>query len=92
MNLSDDATFTPSENVTWRKIDNDNIVVLKLETGEYFTFNDLGRILWQEFAADKTFAQIVQTVVDTYDVDKTQAKNDIMNFAARLLQDGVLAE
>lgn len=91
MAFEDSTTFTPSDDYTWREADGD-ITVLNLETGEYLTFTGIGSDLWREFAAGKTLAETVQFVIDSYDVDKQQAKNDIMNFATGLIQKGVLAE
>ncbi|MEZ4599676.1 MAG: PqqD family protein [Syntrophotaleaceae bacterium] len=66
------------------------IVVLKLGTGEYFTFNDLGREIWLYLTEGCSIYEIIQKIVEDYEVNKEQATTDVKIFTEGLLHNGLL--
>lgn len=85
MKITLDNTLQPSENVTWRDVDNE-IVVLKLDNGEYFTFNALGHELWLDIAAGKSINEIIDKITQEFEVEKEQAEQDVKKFISGLLE------
>lgn len=85
------AVFQPTENVTWRNV-NDEVTVLKLDSGEYFTFNSLGRDIWLDLVGGLNLSQIIDKVVMDYEVDIVQAETDVTKFASGLLTNGLLGK
>ena len=83
------TVLQPTDDITWRNVD-EEIVVIKLGTGEYFTFNDLGREIWLFLTEGHSISEIIQKIVDTYEVDKDQALADVENFTSGLLHNGLL--
>ncbi len=84
MELTLESLFAPAEDITWRDVDGE-IVVLKLNTGEYFTFNELGRSTWLQVSQGNTISQAVQAVIAEYDVEMAQAESDIKKFIGGLV-------
>jgi hypothetical protein len=91
MQLTLDSLFTPAEDITWRDVDGE-IVVLKLNTGEYYTFNELGRSTWLQLSQGNTINQAVQAVIAEYDVETAQAENDIKHFVGGLIGRSLLVQ
>ena len=83
-------TFKVPEEVSWRDV-NGEMVVLKLTSGEYYTFNEVGRITWLALAEGKEIEETVQMVIDEYDVTFEKAKSDVENFAMSLIKQELLS-
>jgi hypothetical protein len=91
MGISSDTTFKTSENITWRNV-NEEVVILNLKSGEYFTLNDVGQFVWLAVADQKNMEEIRQKVVDAFDVTPEKASEDIEEFISRMLDEGLLHE
>ena len=89
MGISSDTTFKTSENIAWRNV-NEEVVILHLKSGEYFTLNDVGQLVWLAVADQKNVGEIKQKVVDTFDVSPEKASEDIEEFISRMLDEGLL--
>lgn len=83
-------TFKPPEEVSWRDV-NGEMVVLKLTSGEYYTFNEVGRITWLALSEGKNIKETVQMVIDEHDVTPEKAKSDVENFAMSLIKQELLS-
>jgi len=90
MNIKSDSVLKPSENVTWRDVNNE-IVVLKLSTGEYFTFNSLGHELWLAIADGRSIKEIIEQIISEFEVEQEQAEKDVKNFISGLLANDLLS-
>jgi len=81
--------FSPSEDVTWRDIDGE-MVVLNIKTGEYFSFNQVGREIWLAASEGKSFGGVIAQVVSCYDIDEAKARADVEKFLSGLMEHGIL--
>ncbi|MHC4456584.1 MAG: PqqD family protein [Planctomycetota bacterium] len=89
MGISSDTTFKTSENIAWRNV-NEEVVILHLKSGEYFTLNDVGQFIWLAVADQKNMGEIRQKVVDAFDISPEKASEDIDEFISRMLDEGLL--
>ena len=80
-----------SDDLSWRDV-NDEMVALNLKTGEYYTFNDVGRGIWLALTDDKSPSEIVEMVVTKYDTKRAAAESDVADFVGGLLDKGVLID
>ena len=83
------SLFQPAEAITWRDIRGE-LIVLQLESGEYFSFNEIGRLVWLQLAEGRSIGRIVEAVLDEYEVSLAQAENDVITFVRGLLANGLL--
>lgn len=83
------TTFKSTDDVTWRDVSGE-MVVLKLSSGEYYTFNELGRITWLALSEGKSMEQAVRMIVDEYDVSSEKARADVETLVVGLMEQGVL--
>lgn len=84
-----DSVFQPAEGISWRDIKGE-LIVLQLASGEYFSFNEIGRLTWMALAEQQSIAQIVDAVIAEYDVPLAQAEADVVAFIQGLLGNKLL--
>ena len=66
-------------------------VLLDLESGMYFGLDSVGKLIWQAVSDGKSLAEAVDSIVAEYDVDEEQAQSDVIEFAGKLVERGLLA-
>jgi coenzyme PQQ synthesis protein D (PqqD) len=74
----------------WRDMD-DEIVALDPLGAEYLAVHGSGAVLWRLLANSTTRESLVQTLVETYDIDPATAGDDVDEFLATLSDRGLLA-
>ena len=84
-----DDIYISSEEITWRDV-NGELVVLKLTSGEYFSFNEVGRLTWLNLTEGKSIKEIVKVIEKEYDVTTDQAQSDVYTFIEGLLENQLL--
>lgn len=89
MEISTDTKFKTTENIAWRNV-NDEIVILNLKSGEYFTLNGVGQVIWTAIADEKNVEEIKMKIIDEYDVSKEKATGDIIQFITGMIEEGLL--
>ena len=57
-----------------------NIVVL----------NEVSKLLWDELKAEKTFDELLNAMLENYDVSKEEAEADLKDFLMQLIENGLL--
>ncbi len=82
-------TFKTPDNYSWRDV-NDELVVLNLQSGEYFTFNAVGRLIWLSLNDGKTVEEIAHTVVAEYATSEEKAVADVKAFITNLVSEKLL--
>ncbi len=68
--------FKRNERVTWRVLEGD-CILLHLDSGIYYTLNDVGRFLWESLDGKKSLSEIRETILDRYDVTPEKVKGDL---------------
>jgi hypothetical protein len=83
-----EGSYHRSKKITWRVVEEDS-VLLNLDTGYYYTLNEVGRFLWESLDGTKKLSAIHKEILDHYDVDPETAKNDILELIDDLLKEGL---
>jgi hypothetical protein len=61
--------------ITWRKL-RDELVLMHLDTGAYYSLNETGVIIWQGIVDERPHEDIVNDMSEMFDVDReTIARN-----------------
>ena len=89
MDISAESTFNIPESVAWRNV-NEEIVILKLKSGEYYTLNEVGQYIWQAISDQQNVEGIIKQIVDQFDVTYEKAKADVMKFLGNMLKESIL--
>jgi len=77
------------DEVTWRDV-NGELVVLRLTSGEYYSFNSIGRLTWMNITEGKSIAEVVDAIAAEYEVSHEQAESDVHSFVEGLLTNDLL--
>lgn len=67
-------------------------IIINLESGNYFSLNASGGDLWQELARNAPRTAILQNLCRRYQLNPDQAKADIEEFFARLMQENLIVD
>lgn len=70
----------------------DEIVALDLRSSTYLSTNLAGTLLWRELERGSTRSQLVQALLDEFDVTHERAVADVDAFVDELRRRGLLAD
>ncbi|MCL7488337.1 MAG: PqqD family protein [Desulfobulbaceae bacterium] len=85
------SCYNLSDEVTWRDVD-EEMIVLHLPTGKYYTFNNTGHLVWQQLAEGKDTSEITSQIMDKYEVDRETAIRDLSAFISGLKEHNLISE
>ncbi len=77
------------DDITWREIDGD-LVILDLRSSTYLTTNASGTLLMKQLTEDRTLQQLIQAMVDAFDIPDRLAQEDVLTFLDELGARGLL--
>jgi methyltransferase-like protein len=77
--------FHKNENIPWRLIDAEAILV-DIKEGESIYLNEVGTFIWNSLDGKNTVKEIVECICDNFDIDLETAKRDTIKFLETLLE------
>ena len=83
------SKITLSKNVFAQEIDEETII-LDSETQEYFSINEIGKVIWSLIEEKKNLEEIKAEMLDMYEVPEEQLEKDVLNFLQALEQKGLI--
>ena len=83
--------FSIPEHVLSRKLD-DEMVLLNLDSGEYFGLNDTGTRVWELVADGRSRQEVADRLTDEFEVTAEVASNHVASLLGELLDAGLLSE
>jgi hypothetical protein len=89
--MPDRRCFAIPGEVHARRFD-DEIVILHLGVGAYFSLDAVGATIWDQLASGKTTDETVAAVLSQYDVRELDARADVCRLAEELLAAGLLEQ
>jgi hypothetical protein len=84
----DAVRFAPHTSVVAREV-GEEMVLLDLNTGVYFSLNAVGTVVWQALERGATPAEACLALTDGYDVSLETARADVTAFLRQLVQAGL---
>ena len=69
----------------------DEIVLMKLETGDFFSITGTGRAIWTMIDGARDRAALVAALAREFDAGETEIAADVDDFLAQLAGEGLLA-
>lgn len=85
------SSFSIPEHVLARKLD-DEMVLLNLDSGEYFGLNDTGTRIWELLAGGSACDEVVDRLTDEFEVTAEVAASHVTTLCDELLRAGLLAQ
>lgn len=68
----------------------DAVMLLSIQNGAYFDMPNTGSHIWNAIETSKSVAQIVEGLLQVYDVDAEQCQRSVIGFLERLLDEGIV--
>ncbi len=65
-------------------------VLLKYETGDFYTLDEVGTFIWTRLDKEQALEDIVASLCSEYDVGPQQAYRDIEQLVETLIQNGLV--
>ena len=81
--------FIMSEQVNWRDIKGET-VVLNIESGVFYTLNEVGRTIWEMVVDGQTLEAITHQLSKKFEVSPDTTRADTEKFLQRLMDEGIL--
>ena len=88
MKLSDVLTIPPQ--VMARTV-GDETVILDLASGTYFGLDPVGARVWQLMGESRALAEICETMLEEYEVEREQLEADVLRLVTELAERGLIA-
>ena len=81
MNL--DTVLSRNPNAAFRIYDGQATIVLS-DPGETKVLNEVGSVIWSQIDGRKPLGQILEAVMQQFDISREQAEKDLLEFATSL--------
>ncbi len=71
---------------------NDNVIILHLDTGKYFTIDNVGLYICEKLLSDNMHSinDVIDMIVEIYDIDSCSARDDLNFFLKELLKNEII--
>lgn len=70
----------------------DEILMLNIERGEYVGLNASGAIIWELLETPKSTEQLIDLLVEQFDVGRELAKQDVERFLEDAFERGIVVQ
>ncbi|MGB5505541.1 MAG: PqqD family protein [Sulfurovum sp.] len=87
MNLDQKVTF--AETVFAQEVDGE-MVLLDMESENYFGLDEVGTAIWQAMQEEATLQEVLEVLLDQYDVEAEVLERDLSDFVGKLLESGLV--
>lgn len=83
MTINLDTVLSRHPNAAFRVYDGQATIVMS-DPGETKVLNEVGSVIWSQFDGTKTLGQILEAVMQQFDISREQVENDLLEFATSL--------
>jgi hypothetical protein len=87
--LTMEEVFGKSSNIVWREVQGE-AVLLNPENGRYFGLNSVGCSFWEKVDGTRTVNEIIDLLMEEYEVAKDILAADIKRLVNNMSQNGIL--
>jgi hypothetical protein len=88
-NISLQTKLQRNPNMVISKID-DEVVMMSIENGEYYGLDEIGSCIWGRIEKPIVVEELIQNLMDEFDVDRSDCQNDTIEFLNDLYSKGLL--
>ena len=67
-------------------------VMMSIARGKYFAVDGTGQHIWECLAEPISIGQIVERLLDQYEVDRKQCEAEVMSFVGEMMENGLAVE
>lgn len=78
-----------SENVVSTELD-DEVVIMSVADGRYYSLNSVGAVLWREISTPKTLSYLCNFVEQNFEVSSEICRKDVLSLTEQLYNVGLV--
>ncbi len=64
----------------------DEVVMMSMETGEYYGLNPIASRIWELLETPRTFGQLTNLLMQEFDIDEVTCQHDVSTFLKQLIE------
>ncbi|RRS30827.1 MAG: coenzyme PQQ biosynthesis protein PqqD [Epsilonproteobacteria bacterium (ex Lamellibrachia satsuma)] len=87
MNLSQKIIFV--DTVFSQEVDGE-MVLLNMNNENYFGLDEMGTAIWQVMQENKTLQEVLEAILEQYEVEAEVLEKDLLIFVDRLVKSGLI--
>jgi hypothetical protein len=87
--ISTDSIVVVTDDVVSCDLDGE-AAILNIKDGVYYGLDPIGAKIWNLIQKPILLDNVLQVIMDEYDVDKDRCKNDILELIEKLLENGLV--
>lgn len=87
--LNYETNLRRAENILFSEIDQDKVMI-DLERGTYFGLNPVSGEIWDLLETPHTPGQIIQKLLEAYEIDETTCQTETLGVLERMLRLGLV--
>jgi myo-inositol-1-phosphate synthase len=90
MAISINDVIKKNPDIACSKLD-DEEVLLNIETGDYYTLNNTGSVLWEMLDSTEKVSELVVSFAQRYSLEKDKAEVDVLRLLNDLVAEGLVS-
>ncbi|RLA69293.1 MAG: PqqD family protein [Epsilonproteobacteria bacterium] len=87
MDLNQKVTF--ADTVFAQEVDGE-MVLLDMESENYFGLDEVGTSIWQAMQEKETLKEVLDLLLEQYEVEEEMLENDLSDFVGKLVESGLV--
>jgi hypothetical protein len=81
--------YKVADDITWKDLKS-GVVILHINSGDYFTLNETASQIWYGIVAGKEDTEIIRMIMDTFDVSEAEIVKDMKDTIDLLKSENVI--
>jgi hypothetical protein len=91
MDIENNKRFTVSKDVLFQEVSGET-VLLDLASESYFGLDEVGTRIWTLLNEDKTAVEMVDVLLEEYEVERETLEGDVRDLLTALIEAGLLEQ
>ena len=87
--MNKDSILQRAESVSFEVVA-DEAILIDINTGTYFSLNEVGTEFWQMLDGEQTIEQHAQTIANKYEVETDMVVDDLLELASEMAKDDLI--
>ncbi len=82
--------FSRNPDISWTTLGGET-VLLNVDNGFYYTLNDVGSVVWEQFSGDQPLSDILTVIQEQFDVEEDVVREDLNALLTMLRHEKLIA-
>jgi methyltransferase-like protein len=87
--LNQETCIIKNDKVPWRIIE-DEAILVDVRKGNVIQLNEVGAFIWNQIDGIQKICQIVDSICDSFQIDRQTAQQDTVEFLSELLKKQII--